>query len=311
MRAELWRIDVPRGDWKMLDWMRIWKTCKEFLSHYIGGLHGRIADHHAFLLAGGLSFSIIVCILPMVLIVFAVIGSILEKPSIAEEINSFIDRIIPYEDSAESIKDIVLSRIDEFKIYKSVAGLIGLLGLLIASSGLFSSMRTILNTVYKVKRVPSAYLGKLRDIGLVLLVVIYFLLSTTVLPTLGIIEDFADRFETFSGFTFLNLSDIAHEAALFTVILIAFFVLYFFIPQRRLPRRALVSAVVAAVLWKAAEYLFGYYITSVATLKKIYGAYSLTIVVAFWIYYTSIIFIIAAELGQLFRERREKKLGIS
>jgi YihY family inner membrane protein len=292
-------------------WLHTCKTCREFLSHYIGGLYNRIADHHDFLLAGGLSFSIIVCILPMVLIVFAVIGSILEEPSIAEEINSFIDRTIPYEEYAQNIKDIVLSRMDEFKIYKSVAGLIGMLGLLIASSGLFSSMRTILNTVYRVKTVPSAYLGKLRDIGLVLLVVIYFLLSTTVLPTLGIIEDLADRFEAFSGFTFLNLSDFAHEAALFLVILVAFFVLYFFMPQRRLPRMALVSAVVAAVLWKAAEYLFGYYITSVATLKRIYGAYSLTIVVAFWIYYTSLVFIIAAEIGQLFRERREKKLGIS
>jgi membrane protein len=302
---------MPQGDSEKPVRVSVWKACKEFLSHYIGGLYDRIEDHHGFLLAGGLSFSIIICILPMVLIVFSVIGSILEKPSVAEEINSFIDRIIPYEDYAENVKNIVFSRVEEFKIYKSVAGLIGMLGLLVAASGLFSSMRTILNTIYRVKTTASAYVSKLRDIGLVLLVVIYFLLSTTVLPTLGIIEDSADRFEVFSGFTFLSFSHLAHEAALFSLILIAFFVLYFFMPQQRLPRRALVSAVVAAVLWKIAEYLFGYYITSVATLRRVYGAYSLTIVVAFWIYYTSIVFIVAAEIGQLFSERREKKLGIS
>jgi len=247
-----------------------------------------------------------------VLIIFAIIGSILEKPAIAEEVNSFIDRIIPYQDYAQYIKDIVLSRMNEFKIYKSIAGVIGLLGLLIASSGLFSNMRTILNTIYKVKiTTRSAYIGKLRDIGLVFLVVIYFLLSTTLLPTLGIVKDLADRFEVFSGFRLVSLADLALETASFILILFSFFILYLFMPQQRLPRRALVSAVVAAVLWKIAESLFGYYITSVATLKRVYGAYSLTIVVAFWIYYTSIVFIIAAEIGQLFHERRDKMPGRS
>ena len=44
----------------------------------------------------------------------------------------------------------------------------------------------------------------------------------------------------------------------------------------------------------------------VATFKKIYGAYVAAIVVVFWIYYTAIVFIIGAEIGQLYRERREK-----
>ncbi len=281
----------------------------EFFQHYIGGLYNRVSEHHLFLLAGGLSFSVIVCILPMVLIVFAVIGEILEQPSVAQEIGSLVDRIIPYEDYADYVKTIITSRIDEFRIYKSVAGLIGLFGLLIASSGLFSSMRTILNSIYRVKSARPAYLLRLRDMGLVILVVIYFLLSITVLPTLGIIKDFGDKFEVLSGFRLGGLTDFALELASFLLVLFAFFILYLFMPQQRLPRRALVSAIMAAILWKVAEYLFGYYITSVATLKRIYGAYTLTIVVAFWIYYTSIVFVIAAEIGQLFRERRVKKLA--
>jgi membrane protein len=185
---------------------------------------------------------------------------------------------------------------------------IGLLGLLVASSGLFSSMRTILNSVYRVKSARPAYLLKLRDIGLVVAVVVYFLLSVTILPTLGIIEKLADRFEVFSGFKLDALADFVLEAASMILVMVAFFILYLFMPQQRLPRRAIVSALVAAVLWKIAELMFGYYIASVATLKRIYGAYSLTIVVAFWIYYTAAVFIIGAEIGQLFRERRERKL---
>ena len=57
----------------------------------------------------------------------------------------------------------------------------------------------------------------------------------------------------------------------------------------------------------AANKFFGYYITNFATLKNIYGAYVFLIVGIFWIYYPSAIFIIAAEIGQLFRERRANR----
>lgn len=285
------------------------RSCWEFLSYYAGGLIDRAGEHHIFLMSGGLSFSIFVCILPMILIVFAIIGSVLEKPSIAEDINAFIDKAIPYEDYATYAKDLVSSRVHEFKLYKSLAGILGMIGLLIASSGLFSSMRTILNSIYKVRSGRSIYVSKLRDVGLVLLVIVYFLLSTTVLPTFSIIENLSDRFELFAGFSLTGAADVALEVLSFAVILIAFFILYYLMPEQRSTKRAIVSAIAAAVLWKSAEYLFGYYVTGVATYRRIYGAYSLLIVIAFWIYYTSLVFQIAAVIGQLFRERRDKKLG--
>jgi len=70
-----------------------------------------------------------------------------------------------------------------------------------------------------------------------------------------------------------------------------------------------VSALWAAILWEIAKQLFGLYITHAITLKKIYGAYVLMVVVAFWVYYTSIVFIIGAEIGQLYREKVKKRLS--
>ena len=37
---------------------------------------------------------------------------------------------------------------------------------------------------------------------------------------------------------------------------------------------------------------------------KIYGTYVLFVVVAFWIYYSSIVFIIGAEIGKLYSDRK-------
>ena len=59
-----------------------------------------------------------------------------------------------------------------------------------------------------------------------------------------------------------------------------------------------VGAFWAALLWETAKQLFGFYLYNFAAFGKIYGAYALVVVVAFWIFYASIVFIIGAEIGK-------------
>ena len=294
---------------RLLNWLKKLdkrREVRDFLAHYTGGLYNRLGEHHVFLMAGGLTFSLFVCIVPLILIVFAVLGNILERPSISGEIDSFIDRVIPYESYADYIKNLVFSRVDEFKVFKNFAGMVGLVGLFLASSGLFASMRTVLNKIYGAAKNQHVVIRKLRDFLSVLLVLVYFLLSTTILPTLEIIQKSASKVEAFRRFEFNLSGDLAIGVVSFFVIFGAFFILYFLIPQIKLRKRiVLVSALSAAILWEIAKQLFGYYISNVATINRIYGAYSLLVVVAFWVYYTSIAFMAGAEIGQLYRERLE------
>ncbi len=259
-------------------------------------------------MGGGLAFSIFVCIIPLILIFFSLAGAILERPSITEDINLFIDNIIPYTDYADFVKDKVLARIDEFKLYRNLAGIIGFTGIFIAASGLFSSMRTILNTVFRLRSRQSALIGKLRDFGLILLVLVYFILSTALFPIIEVVKGFASKYEFFDGLLNGVVADLAFGGVSFTIILASFFLMYWLVPQGRMGKKSIfVSALWAAILWEIAKQLFGFYITHAITLKKIYGAYVLMVVVAFWVYYTSIVFIIGAEIGQLYRERVKKR----
>ena len=284
------------------------RNIRGYIWHMINGIYNRAGDDHIFLYAGGLSFSLIICIVPISLIIFSVIGMLLEKRSIENEISLFIDNIIPYESYATHVKSVLISRIEEFKGYKTLAGYIGFFGLLFAASGLFSSMRTILNKAYRVSTNPSIWMSKLKDIGLVFGVVLYFLLSSTLLPAFSIFEGFSEESDFLSQFWLAPLPDLLIQAVSFVIIFLAFFLLYTLVPQKRIPKGArTVSAVYATILWKVAEMLLGYYITEIATLKRIYGAASITIVVVFWLYYTAIVFIIAAEIGQLHREWKERR----
>ena len=279
---------------------------KKFLGHYAGGIYFRVNGNHDFLMAGGLAFSLFVCIVPMVLIIFAILGRMFEIPSIETEINNFIDKAIPYPNSSQYIKDLVLDRMHEFRVNKNIAGLLGLLGLLLASSRLFSSMRTILNKVYKAP--PGSILigvvGKLRDFGMVILVLFYFLLSTTLLPAFELLKDSTKNNVWLNDLGLGFVGDFFLAIVSYLLIFFAFFIIYYLVPQIRLKLKvAIMSAAWAGVLWGIAEHFFRWYIRHLVTLKEIYGAYVLIIVVIFWIYYTSIVFIVGAEIGQLYNER--------
>lgn len=289
---------------------RFWKrrSPRAFLKYYLGGIYTRGDANNIFLLAGGLSFSLFVCVIPLVLVIFSLAGLILQKPFVAEEINAFVDRVIPYQKYAAFVKELIFARVDEFKLYKNLAGVFGLVGLLFASSGLFGSMRTILHQVYHVGGGASILVNKLRDFGLVLVVMIYFILSITILPALQIVAGFAGSVDFLKQFDLTFLGDLLLRAGSFLIIFAAFFIMYFLVPNERLAKKVvLVSAFSTALLWELAKELFGFYIANAVNLKRIYGAYMLGIAVVFWIYYSSIIFILGAIIGQLYRERSEKR----
>ncbi len=281
---------------------RVWPS----LRFYYSGLMDHLDRHHLFLLSGGMAFSLLVCTLPLVLILFAGLGAILERPAIMQEIEQFIEQVVPIPDAAQFIKDFIFARVRAFAAYRNVVGAIGIVALLFAATGLFSSMRTILGVVFQSRTEESILRGKLRDIGFVVLMLLFFLLSVTVLPSLNVIEDYADTFEFLREFRLEGIQEVALQTLSLALIFAGFFVVYFTVPHERAPVAAiLVGALWASLLWKAAEIGFGYYLSHYVTYQRVWGTYALLVAVAFWSYYTSIVFIVGAEIGQLYRERHD------
>ncbi len=222
-----------------------------------------------------------------------------------DEIDDAVSRIIPYEDSARFVKEFIFKRIDEFSAHKNIAGYIGAIGLFLAASSLFSSIRTIMNRVFLMEKAERYFIGKLRDLGMVLIVMLFFMALTAALPALGILRDMAAKMEILRFIRFEGFQSILITSLSIVIIFCLFFMLYLLIPRARLGVKVIaLSALWATVFWELAKWGFGYYVMHLASLKQIYGAYVLLIVAAFWIYYSAIVFILAAEIGQLYRERR-------
>lgn len=290
-----------------------------FFSYYMGGLVRKFAEHHVLLLSGGIAFSVFLCVIPLVLVVFSLLGSLLEAASIKRQIDVFLGTAIPYPEYNAWVKRIIFSRVDEIVAHKKIAGYVGGAGLLLAASGLFSSMRTVLHMIFGIrgrqavllKRLGDYALGKIRDLLMVLLVLAFFLISALLLPVLEIAQESAQRVR------FLQHSDsgipqrLSSSLASLPLAFCLFFVIYYLIPVENIGKRtAVVSAFWAAILWELAKQGFGYYTASVASPGQIFGAYVVLVVIALWISWCAVVFIVGAVTGQLSRERRASREGV-
>ena len=277
---------------------------RDFFRHYLLGLYDRLDEHHVFLLGGGLAFSFLVCIVPLVLVLLSVLGNALAASALEYRIEIVIEMLFPATQYTASLKNFFLARVDEIIRYREVAGYGGVFGLLLAASGLFSSMRTILNKVFRVRRDVHIVIGKLRDFGMVLLVLLFVLTSTTLFP---LVEFMKAMMHKMTWLPTLSLNSSLHSLSpvlFFIIIFLLFFILYNFIPNENLGVMPTgVSALMAAIFWEIARQIFGYYLAHAAALDRVYGAYLFLVAVVLWIYYSALMFILGAEIGQLYRER--------
>ena len=310
---------------------------KGFCAYYLGGLFVRMSDNNLFLLCGGLAFATLLCLVPLVFLIFFALEAILDVRAIAHLINRAVDVLIPYPRQTTYLKEALSSRVSGVMTFKEVYGISGLLILIVSVSSLFSSMRTLLNAVFKIEhhfvpkrgdtepaalgqlknmvtpgrwikflqRVLPMALGKLKDLTMVFLVLSIFLLSVLSLPILSAVIDVAPSLLHAYVTYFYGLASLA-------LIFAVFLGLYWLLPYQQIQIKVLVrGAFCAALLWKLAEWGFGYYLSHFASISYLYGAYVLLVVVALWIYFSAIIFLVGAQIAQLCRERQAVDLQSS
>lgn len=279
-----------------------------FLNHYFIGLFKRIDEHHIFLSGGGIAFSLILSTIPILLLIFAVLGNIINPVTIEDNLSKLIYTVIPYPEYADFTTSAIMRRIPGVFQYSTTAFYLGLAGLFFTSTWLFSSMRTILNRVFGCSADKGVLIGLVRDFGMVILLISLILVSTFVLPTINIFIKAAENLDVLQNF---RVDSVIHTIFSFTsiiVVLLLFFVFYSLIPYAKLERKVtFIGALWATILWEVARFAFGYYIQTFLQSNKFYEAFLLIIVLLFWLFYASILFIIGAEIAQLYRERLEIK----
>ena len=252
------------------------------------------------LMAAAISFYAILSVLPIFLLFMSVSGYVLHSSTQAfEAVTSLLLKTFPASTAA------VFSILSDLIQRKTVFGLIGLAGLLWAASRIFSAVENSMNIVWKVKKGRAYWHSKFLSLLLVPISVLIMLssLAFTIFYTV------AKNVEI--PLIGLKVSEAALMSKLFAILLplvlgfLLFFLIYKIIPHRKIDTRsALIGAVCASVMWEVAKLLFDIYVKNYANFQQIYGSFGTLVVMCFWIYYSSFIVLIGAEIGSNYEETK-------
>ncbi|MBU3741567.1 MAG: YihY/virulence factor BrkB family protein [Candidatus Kapabacteria bacterium] len=258
---------------------------------------------HIFLLASGIAFNQLLCLIPFVLVAISVVGGMLDETSTKESVRQALSSVMP--DGIEATETIshVIYELSAVFSYSTIAGWIAGFILLWTSSALYSSMRTGLNAIFHIETPKIFIIYKLKDMAFTIITVVLIVITTFISPAYTLVEDFGawllpDRTESF-------ILGIGARLTSLTSTLVLFFFLYMFVPNRRLPWPIVImSTLISVGLWEAARALFTWYVSASVAISKFYGGYIALASLALWAYYSSLIFLFGAELAQFIHLRR-------
>lgn len=285
--------------------LKIYKT----IYYYINALLDKFDNDHIWIMSSGISFNILICVIPFTLIMLTILGYYLDSETVQQKLISYLNSMVPLPGQYKDRFIFELTdRTKELTSNAFLTGAIGLGGLFWTVSGLFSAMREVLRRIYRIDTELNYFIGKLRDFALVILSVVLFILSMAVTSSVQIFEEYSQGI--FGEYITLTLFEkFVPMFVGFIISFCLFYVLYALVPHGKLNRRVVVySTFVSTILFEALKYFFSVYILKIANYGKIYGTYATIVISIFYIYYLSVIFVVGAELGEIYYQRNKEKL---
>jgi len=296
---------MPRTEKNLAYLMRnFWDATR----YYSRGLMARFVEDDVLFLASGIAFNVLLCIIPLLLLVSSLLGIFLKSSDIAmENIDKFLTKALPNQAQAVAIKDLTFRIISDFVEFRRSLGVFGAIVLIYTSSSLFSAVRSALHRVYRVTTTTGIFVSQLKDLILVLALGWLFISINTLNGLYTLISRYsAEMFGPNFMFLQTAVPDFLARLTSFLLTVLMAFLAFRFIPfYGTTTRTSIVAAVSTTILWKAAGFVFAWYLTTFQPFRKVYGAYAFILVAMVWVYCSSIVFILGAALGGLYKERIE------
>jgi len=248
--------------------------------------------HRGLLLASGLSFNLLICLIPVLFFLVSLAGFVLSRQAAADAVLNQLGHVVPvYRAELHEMLGQIIQR-------RRLTGLLGTATLLLFASQLFAALRLVLNDVFGFTPPRGLVFEMLKDLLLLFVMGILFIASiliTDLFTWLKLLLMMPVRMPPEWIRSAFILIGLAVDTALF-------FVAYRYFPSRRVPvGPALAGALFASVLWEAAKQLFRWYITTLGVYDKIYGPLGALVALSMFAYYSGIVFVLGAEVAAALR----------
>ncbi len=244
---------------------------------------------NGLMLAGSMSYFTMMAIVPLCIFLITLFGHFLgEYPGFYKFFLAKITNFFPV--ATQEITNDLAKIISYHGLGKMSLVLYGLL-----SYQVFASIEMSLNAIFKITKQRHLIFSLILSLAVVALV--FALLTTTFavasfVPLLGTLAHVVPLVKI-GVITKIFLRFVLP----FVLVMFLIMLLYVLVPKTRISAmHALKGAFFAAVLLELAKHAFTWYVSSVAHFGKIYGSLTAFVMFLLWMFYSSSIFLIGAEI---------------
>ncbi|HXV63233.1 MAG TPA: YihY/virulence factor BrkB family protein [Vicinamibacteria bacterium] len=259
----------------------------------VSGTARKFSELNGTFLGAGLAFYVVLYCFPLLLLFVTAFGYVLEGLTQAmAEVETLVEELFPASEQA------VIETIESFAAYRGVLSLVTLGAFLLFGTFLFGAARHVLNVVFSVETrrtflrgFGADFLAMLGTGGLLALTVG---LASGLALSLEIASRLAPRSWLEPGWAILaRVLTFLFAGALF-------YLLFRLLPAKTLSRRSLVDAALAgSILFEMSKWVFAWYVTEARDYARFYGALGGLVFFVIWIYYGSVVFVLAATFGSV------------
>ena len=276
-------------------------------------VYQKSAEDNVFFMAGAISYNLLIAVVPLFLLVVGLWGYVVRArygdPS--EVIVRLLENYIPAVGGDIDLMAEMGSAINGLVAGRAGYSVVGSLLFIWLATRLVSTLRSALREVFDIATDRGILRGKLFDAQVVVIGGILLLLNVVITVVLQSLGGWGAGLigvtEGFLGTTQRWLAVLLAFASIWAL----FALIYWYVPARRIQwRTAWLAATVMAVSYEVMKWGFGWYATSVADYRSTYGNLTTLVVLFFWIYYASVVFILSGEIAQVYTMRKARKVQL-
>jgi membrane protein len=278
--------------------------------NFIETLIDRIVDDRVPRMAAAMSYYTIFAMAPILIIVIWILGLVFGAEVARGEIIGTIQDLIGPKGAA-AVQSVVENAYRDRD--STLATIISFATLLIASTGVFVEMQDSLNNIWGVQPRPGRPITntlrtRLYSFAMVLsmgFVLVLSLIVSAIISAIG--AYFVEKLPEFSDVSFFMLR-VADFLIPLLVIMLMLAVIYRVLPDVEIAWKDVwIGAAITAVLFTIGKYLIGLYIAN-SSFTSSYGAAGSLVIVLVWVFFTTMIFLIGAEITEMTANRLGRRL---
>ncbi len=283
---------------------------KQKLKHFfkvVKNMFSEFGESDPIIYSGAIAFFTIFAMPAILVLIIMTSGNIFGEEAITGELSNQVNNLIGQK-GAEQVENIVENARRSESGF--LATIISIVTLFIAATTVFTILQTALNKIWRVKPNPKKeWLKMLKDRAVSFAIVISFGFLLAVSLTL---DTLISAFASFIEDRLLGLSIyvvwLINFAISFGLLSLIFAAIFKILPDANIRWKDVwVGAIITALLFVGGKFLIGFLIGNSAITTS-YGAAGSVIVILLWVYFSTIIVLLGAEITQVYAREAGQRI---